>query len=149
MSSDEDQKFGLAGNEQAAGYEAMPMADPVSSSDDLPTEATMSEDELGHFRRPEPPAPIEREYITIKLASRPLKTRPLPPSRPRTTSKRLASRTAPPWKKLRKRSCETPWTAWIPNSRSPRASNPNRRRCRQTPRRRMMPRFSACYPIRY
>ena len=58
----DDSDFGLSGNEKRAGYETMPMADPVSSSDDLPTEATMSEDELGHFRRPEPPAPVEREY---------------------------------------------------------------------------------------
>jgi len=55
--SDDDQKFGLEGVEQSQGYESMPVASPV----DMP-EPEMTEGELQHFKRPEPPAPIEREY---------------------------------------------------------------------------------------
>jgi hypothetical protein len=61
MSEETDQKFGLAGNEQAQGYEPLSVANPV----DTPEPETMTEHELSHFNRPEPPAPIEREYQDV------------------------------------------------------------------------------------
>jgi hypothetical protein len=63
LSEDTDQKFGLAGNEQAQGYEPMPVAHPVASSpDDISTDSTMTESELAHFKRPEPEPPVDRSY---------------------------------------------------------------------------------------
>jgi hypothetical protein len=58
LSEDSEQKFGLAGNEQAAGYESMPVASPV----DTPEPETMTDHELSHFNRPAPPEPEVREY---------------------------------------------------------------------------------------
>jgi hypothetical protein len=72
MSDIEDQKFGLAGNEQAQGYESMPVAHPAPSTDDLPTAAADSsnwlqtEDERRHHLRPAPPEPEVREYRNVQ-----------------------------------------------------------------------------------
>ena len=58
MSSDDDMKYGLDSVEEAQGFERMPLASPV----DVPEPDHMSEHELSHLRRPEPPAPEVREY---------------------------------------------------------------------------------------
>ena len=57
--SDEEQKYGLEGIEQAQGYEPMPMAQP----DPEPEPAIDSDSALAkHLQRPAPPEPTTREY---------------------------------------------------------------------------------------
>ena len=57
--SDEEQKYGLEGIEQAQGYEPMPMAQP----DPEPEPAIDPDSALAkHLQRPAPPEPTTREY---------------------------------------------------------------------------------------
>ena len=57
--SDEEQKYGLEGIEQAQGYDPMPMANP----DPEPEPAIDSDSALAkHLQRPAPPEPTTREY---------------------------------------------------------------------------------------
>jgi hypothetical protein len=60
--SDEEQKYGLEGIEQAQGYEPMQMANP-----DPPAEPAIDPDSTlaKHFSRPAPPEPIERMYNDV------------------------------------------------------------------------------------
>jgi hypothetical protein len=57
LSDDQDILTGREGVEASQGWSPMVSADPVDAPDPGMTEA-----ELAHFKRPEPPAPVEREY---------------------------------------------------------------------------------------
>jgi hypothetical protein len=62
MSDSEELLTGRLGEEFRQGFTPMPLAsNPVERPDDISTESVMTEHELSHFKRPEPPAPIERE----------------------------------------------------------------------------------------
>jgi hypothetical protein len=66
--SDEDQKFGLAGNEQAQGYEPMPMALPVEPTTALDVAEEMGTDHSAyqHLTRPDEGEPVDRSYKDVR-----------------------------------------------------------------------------------
>jgi chromosome segregation ATPase len=68
MSSDENQKFGLAGNEQAQGYEPMPMALPVEPTTALDVTEDMGTDHptYKHLTRPDEGEPVDRSYKDVR-----------------------------------------------------------------------------------
>ena len=68
MSSDENQKFGLAGNEQAQGYEPMPMALPVEPTTALDVTEDMGTDHptYKHLTRPDGGEPVDRSYKDVR-----------------------------------------------------------------------------------
>ena len=65
--SDEDQKFGLAGNEAAQGYEPMPMALPVEPTTALDVAEDLGTDDPAyrHLTRPDEGEPVDRSYHDI------------------------------------------------------------------------------------
>ena len=66
--SDEDQKFGLAGNEQAQGYEPMPMALPVEPTNALDVAEDLGTDNPAykHLTRTDKSEPIDRSYKDVR-----------------------------------------------------------------------------------
>ena len=65
--SEDELLTGRAGEEFRQGFTPMPMAStPVERPDDISIESALTEDELSHFKRPEPPAPIERQYQDLE-----------------------------------------------------------------------------------
>ena len=61
----DEQKYGLEGIEQAAGYRPMQLANP-----DPPAEPGLTDEQLAHFNRPPPPEPIERSYNDVTSGER-------------------------------------------------------------------------------